>query len=284
MGASDERLVRVGDVDLWTSRRGGDGPTVLLLAGAAMSSRIWELGLGDVPRADGLSTIEMDWRDTGRSTWRRFRDHPNTFDRLVGDVAAVLESWAVERCGVVGYSMGGCVAQLLSIRHPDAVVAMGLIASGHASPIQVRPSRRQEQLWSVLGAQDATTDEALVSSLIDQWSVLHGSSASFDRTAWEPRIRDWIVWGYNPNCPHVKLRPQVFGVDRGRELEAIDVPTIVVHGDDDPMFPIEHGRALERTLPRARLVALQGRGHEIFSSPAAHHPITDHLTAHLEDR
>jgi pimeloyl-ACP methyl ester carboxylesterase len=273
-----ERRVDTGDVVLWSRRRHVGEDTVLLLAGAAMPSRVWEPGLGDALRAAGLSTLEMDWRDTGRSTWRRFREHPYEFDQLVADTVAVLDAWSVERCAVVGYSMGGCVAQLLASEHAELVTRLAFVSSGFASKMQLTPSARQQELFDVLGAQDGSNDERLLRSLVDQWAVLHGGSSEFEPDSWSSRVRDWIAWGYNPRCPHVKLGPQVFGVDRDLALRSIDAPTLVVHGDDDPMFPIDHGRALSETLPRARLVTLPGRGHELFAAPDVHQLIVDHLT------
>jgi pimeloyl-ACP methyl ester carboxylesterase len=278
MDTAVERQVEVDDAVLWSRRRGLEAHTVLLLAGASMSSRIWNPGLVDVLRAAGVSTLEVDWRDTGRSTWRRYRDHPYEFDQLVVDTLGVLDAWSVDRCSIVGYSMGGCVAQRLASQHAERVARLVFVSSGYASTMPLGPSARRRELFDVLAAQDATDDERLAKSLMDQWAVLHGVSSGFDPRAWSSRVRDWIAWGYNARCPHVKLGPQVFGVDRDAALGSISAPALVVHGDDDPMFPLEHGRALAETLPNAHLVSLAGRGHELFAAPDVHQLIVDHLT------
>ena len=132
-----DRIVAVGDVEIWSRQTGAGDRVALLLAGASMPSRIWSLGLEDALVAAGYSVISFDWRDTGRSTWRRFRDNPYAIDRLVDDAIAVADAWGAKRFSVVAYSMGGCVAQLLCLKRPDLVTSLGLISSGYASTISI---------------------------------------------------------------------------------------------------------------------------------------------------
>ena len=90
-------------------------------------------------------------------------------------------------------------------------------------------------------------------------------------------IRDWVDWGYNPRCPHIKLGPQVFGQDRRSELATLEIPTVLLHGGDDPMFPIDHAYELASVLPDALLIEFAEAGHELFASPTAHRSLVDHL-------
>lgn len=274
-----ERIVAVDDVEIWSRKAGAGDDAVLLLAGASMSSRIWSLGLEEALGAAGYSVISFDWRDTGRSTWRRFRDNPYTIEQLVDDAIAVADSWGEKRFSLVGYSMGGCVAQLLCLRRPDLVTSLGLVSSGCASTISIPDSERRRELWEAFRAQDDSSAEALILSLLHQWELFHGRGVEFDRDHWTEVIRDWVDWGYNPRCPHIKLGPQIFGEDRRGALEKLEVPTVLVHGGDDPMFPIDHAHELVSLLPDASLIEFAGAGHELFALPTAHRSLVDHLAS-----
>lgn len=276
---AEQRLLRVDDgVELWSARSGRpDAGIVVLLSGAAMSSQIWDTGLRAELVSAGLSVLTVDWRDTGRSTWRRFRDHPYGFDRLVDDVEAVIGDWGLDRYSLVGYSMGGCVAQMLAARSANRIDALVLVSSGYASKIDLPASDRRRLLFAVLAEQDSSSRDAMVASLLRQWEVLHGEDAPFDPKVWSVIVGDWLEEGYNPRCPHVKLGPEVFGVDRTERLSRLDVPALVLHGTDDPMFPIEHARALVRTIPEAELEVRPGRGHELFADREIHQLIASHL-------
>jgi pimeloyl-ACP methyl ester carboxylesterase len=102
---------------------------------------------------------------------------------------------------------------------------------------------------------------------VEQWRLLCGRSFQFDAVEWEGRARSWIGRGQNPSCPHVRLGPQVFGVDRSERLRRLATPTHVFHGDGDPMFPLPHGRAIADSVPGATIHVDPGRGHDLVLDP-----------------
>jgi pimeloyl-ACP methyl ester carboxylesterase len=272
-GAVETRTVQSDSVELWAERIGCGASQILFLAGATMQAIAWEDSFLQPLIDAGHSVIRFDWRDTGLSTWRSFRDHPYSIETLIEDAWRILDVFEAEVADLVGFSMGGCVAQLMALRHPERVRSLNLIASGFASAIHIERSPRTQRLWEALASSDGDP----VQTLVEQWSVLYGEAADFDPDAWRARAERWVGRGQNLRCPHLRLGPQVFGLDRSQSLRSLEVPALVVHGDDDSMFPLPHGEAIAATLRRAHLVVLPGRGHDLFLDTSVSELIVDHL-------
>jgi pimeloyl-ACP methyl ester carboxylesterase len=273
-----ERRVEVDGATLHAEGLATDRDRVaVLLAGAAMQATAWEdEPIGILLDAD-LGVVRFDWRDIGRSTWARFADTPYTIGTLVDDVLAVADAFGLERFDLVGFSMGGCVAQLLALDHPEHIATMSLVSSGHASVIDVERPDRGGALLELFARPRPVDDAEAAERLVDQWRLLCGSATPFDESAWRGRARAWVERGQNPSCPHIRLGPQVFGVDRHHQLQGLQVPALVVHGTDDPMFPIAHGVALAETLPIVTFEALDGRGHDLHLDVRVPRMIADHI-------
>lgn len=265
---------------LWAERLGSDTkPPVLVLTGAAMQATTWEPVFTDPLVDAGYSVIRFDWRDIGRSSWQRFSEHPYTIDDLARDGFAVLDAHGLDTAHIVGFSMGGCVAQLMALASPDRVRALGLVSSGFASRIQADRGERGRRLFELFAEPRPANDLEHANRLVAQWRLLCGRAYHFDDHEWQARARAWIDRGQNLACPHLRLGPQVFGVDRHDELSQIRCPTLVLHGDDDPMFPLDHGRALAKTMPNAQLMELPGHGHDLHLHPEVAHALAGHLAA-----
>jgi len=235
---SEEREVPVAQRHLWSERIGTSGrPAVLLLAGAAMQATTWERPFLDSFLEAGRSLVRFDWRDIGLSTWARFRESPYTIEDLAADAVAVLDAFRIDEADVLGFSMGGCVAQLVALNAPGRVRSLTLISSGYASSIEADRGERGRELFESFARPSSPDPEDQIMRQVQQWKLLCGASHQFDLSEWEGRARSWIERGQNPSCPHLRLGPQVFGVDRSRALARLAVRTHVLHGDDDPMFP-----------------------------------------------
>jgi len=243
----------------WADRK----DVVVLLSGAAMPATMWEDTLIASLVDAGLGVIRFDWRDIGRSTWRSFKEHPYSIDTLANDVLAVADAFDVGTFHLVGFSMGGCVAQLVALARRDRVRSMALLSSGYASEIDVARPERGRQLFELFARSRPTSEEEMVDRQVEQWRLLCGAGVPFDVDEWTRRAQAWVARGHNPACPHVRLGPQVFGVDREPALRSLGVPTLVLHGTDDPMFPLPHGERLAAVLPSATLWVYEQRGHDL---------------------
>ncbi|HYA68546.1 MAG TPA: alpha/beta hydrolase [Acidimicrobiales bacterium] len=259
-----QRVVAVGQRLLWAERMGSpDLPTALLLAGAAMQAITWEPCFVEPILHSGRSVIRFDWRDIGLSSWVRFQDLPYSIDDLASDCLAVLDAFGVEIADLVGFSMGGCVAQLVALSAPERVRSLTLLSPGFASKIKADRGELGHKLLALLAEPNPDDQEAQVRRQVEQWRLLCGGAFHFEPTEWEDRARSWLERGQNLSCPHLRLGPEVFGVDRSEQLCRLAVRTQIFHGDDDPMFPLAHGLAIAQAVPQATISIYAGRGHDL---------------------
>jgi pimeloyl-ACP methyl ester carboxylesterase len=276
------------DVDLWYDVHGAGDSTVLLLAGAACQATQWELAFF-VPLVDaGHTVVRFDWRDTGLSSWRDFRTRPYTVDDLVDDAIAVLDDAGIDAAHLVGFSMGGLVAQGAAVHHPERVRSLALLASGYYGGMVFEDTHQSRALMAFFQRPRPKPNE-LEDWLVEQWRTLAGRGFEYVPDAWHRRAREWLARGHNPRCPHLKIpgheqrladpaqRPEV----REERLGRVGHPTLVVHGDDDGMFTPGNGEAIAAAIPGARRVVLPGRGHDLFCDPTGE--IGSLLVEHLRE-
>jgi pimeloyl-ACP methyl ester carboxylesterase len=170
----------------------------------------------------------------------------------------------------VGFSAGGWVAQLAALDHPDRVRALTLVSSTPTmfeyDPDLAGAEARMEELWAnPLPEPDWSDPNAVIEYHVE--TDRHYSGDEFDeahdRAIWADTVRR------SPGMHRDEGRPDVIeDAPRWRErLGEIRVPTTVLHGSADPMFPIGNGEALARDIPGARFVTIPGGGHEL--PPAA---------------
>jgi pimeloyl-ACP methyl ester carboxylesterase len=268
-----------GGAELWYSRVGGDGPGVVLLAGATNQAILWEPPFTDPLVEAGYQVVTFDWRDVGLSTWRSFREHPYSGADFVDDVIRIIDDVAQEQAGfervhLIGYSMGGMVAQFLAGLHPDRVASLTTMSSGYAPAPLREPTRRRDEVWAFL-ANEKPAPGDVESYLLRQWRVLCGGGVEFDEAEWFARVSAWVARGHNVRCPHfatVAYERTVEGWvsdtdQRAAIVQRIKAPTLVIHGDDDGMFTPGNAEAIAAAVPQASVRILPGRGHELFVNP-----------------
>lgn len=242
-----------------------DDPAVLLIAGAAASMDLWEPEFCARLADCGRYVIRYDHRDTGRSATSP-RGHPTyTSDELTTDALRVLDALDIPRAHLVGMSMGGGLVQVLAVRHADRVRTLTLMstsAAGDRADTRPLPSM-QAQLAAIFEDPPADPDwddpEVVISYLVDAERPYAGT-LGFD----EQRVRRTksLVVDRSRDVAAGSNHWVLAGEQVSFAMAAIGVPTLVLHGTADPFFPIEHGEALAAEIPDARLVPLEGMGHE----------------------
>lgn len=246
-----------------------DGPAVLLAAGTAGSMDFWRADLCATLTAAGLRVIRFDQRDTGGAS----ADPPGApsygLPDLIEDALAVLDATGVETAHWVGFSQGGWVAQLAAVEHPHRVASLTLIAS---RPVPHGPN--DPDLPEVTEALMATFDaaaptpapedtEGWIEYLVDGERPFASSQMPFD--AADARALAAIVVDRTSDLEAmVSNHPIAPQGDRWRDrLNTVTVPVAVVHGADDPLFPLGNGEALAAELRHATLHVIRGMGHEL---------------------
>jgi pimeloyl-ACP methyl ester carboxylesterase len=263
---SGERMVEVNGVGLCVETFGGDRhPAVLLVMGAAASMLSWENEFCERLASGGRFVIRYDHRDTGRSVTYAPGAPEYTGDDLVADAAGVLDALGVSSAHLVAMSMGGALAQLLALDYPDRVSSLTLISTSPGSGPDL-PSMSDElraYFADPPPQPDWSDRDAVIDYLVEDERVYAASSRPFEEAARRElagRIFDRSIDLAASTTNHFLLD----GGESWRErLGEIRVPTLVLHGAEDPFFPIGHGRALASEIPGARLVTLEQTGHEL---------------------
>ncbi|MFJ5231015.1 alpha/beta fold hydrolase [Kitasatospora sp. NPDC088391] len=280
-----ELIVESGELRLWSERTGAPtDPAVLLVMGTAAPGVGWPDELVDALVAGGRQVIRYDHRDTGRSSRVDFAARPYALADMAADAAAVLDGHGVAAAHVVGASLGGAVGQWLAVHRPARVRTLTALMTGpmgHSpGPAWARalagrapdpgdlppPSARfLAHLAHRAALPQGTPDERLAAHL-ETWRVLNGEVLPFD----EPAARRFVRASFDPNGDpgaghHHDLAARRMTEDRLAPLSSIVAPTLVLHGTEDPLRPLPHGRALAGEIPHARFRPIPGMGHSLFS-------------------
>lgn len=259
-------------------------PAVLLIGGAGWSPDWWDDDLCARLVARGLGVIRYDQRDTGRSTTWPIGAPGYTGRELVTDAVAVLDALAVERAHVVGLSAGGGTTQRLALECRERVAALTLVATSPIDPsvgVLPGPTPQVAAVFTDEGpGPDWSDHEAAITALVEAERPFAGPDA-FDEARTRAiaarvvaRSHDLAASTTNPFV----LAPGSAGPGRLRELAGL--PVLVVHGGADPLFPPEHGRALAAAIPGARLLELEGMGHQLPPEPTWDHLVEAMLDQH----
>jgi pimeloyl-ACP methyl ester carboxylesterase len=275
-----ERMIEANDVELCTEPFGVPGdPPVLLVMGIGGSMLWWEEGFCGLLAEGRRFVIRYDHRDTGRSvTYEPGRPQYTGAD-LVADAVGLLDAYGIAAAHVVGVSAGGAFAQLLSLGFPDRLLTLVLISSSPATPGERSLPSATERFNDFLASTDVIWSDraSVIDYLVAYERMLAGGVRPFDEPAWREfvgreveRARD-IAASENHS-----LIPE--GDVPSEPISSIAVPTLVIHGTADPMFPLAHGRALAEEIPGARLLTLEGAGHGV--DRADWDPIAHAILAH----
>lgn len=266
-----EAMVTIGEVRLCTQTFGDPGdPAVLLVHGAGNSLVSWPEEFCERLSAAGRRVIRYDSRDAGRSTTYEVGAPPYVLRDLVADAVGLLDALGVARAHVVGMSQGAAVGQLLALDHADRVASLTVASStpggpGHEHPDLPPMAERIQELFADEAPEPDWSDrEAMIEYLVEAERPFAGTSRPFDADAM--RIVATLAVDRTADVAAQVTNP--FLLDAGEPWRArlgeIRVPTLVVHGREDPMFPFGHAEAMTREIPGSRLLGMAHTGHEVF--------------------
>ncbi len=266
-------------------------PPLLLIMGLGQQLLAWPDEFCEALIARGLQPIRFDNRDIGRSTHastppprmaqfvsRRFAPDQYDLGDMARDTAGLLELLELSPAHVVGISMGGMIAQMLAARYPQHVRSLVSIMSstgarrvGWAAPSTLRMMFRPPPHDREAAAERAVLMFRHVGSLgfpFDEESIRERSRKAFDR---DPRAAAGTAR---------QMAAIIKSGDRTAELHRIAAPTLVIHGDRDRMVHPSGGRATAAAIPHARLVTIDGLGHDLPAG--AHARLVELIAGHAQ--
>ena len=269
MNASAEHMVHTGGVELCVQSFGDpDDPAILLIAGGASSMLHWAEEFCERLAAGRRFVIRYDHRDTGRSVSYPPGAPQYTGRDLAEDAIGVLDAFGVARGHVVGISMGGGLGQSLAIHHPDRVASLTLsstspVGAGADDPDLPPASEEVTAEFGAVSEPDWSDRSAVIEYLVTQERLCTSKS----RPVAEEFIRELARRTVDRAVSIASMNNHFLlatGDDLARRrLAGITAPTLVMHGTEDPLFPIAHGAALAGDIPGARLLELEHTGHEL---------------------
>jgi pimeloyl-ACP methyl ester carboxylesterase len=268
MNPGDDELVHANGVYLCVETFGNPtDPALLLIMGSTASMDWWEQEFCERLAVSSRFVIRYDHRDTGRSVSYEPGAPLYTFHDLVSDAAGVLDALGLASAHLVGISMGGAIAQVVALDHPDRVASLTLISTGPAAPGPEDPdlptmSEETRTKFAETAEPDWSSRAAVIDYLV-RLARLSAGSRHFDEAEFQGlagRVSDRTTNIASSITNHNLMD----GGDRWRDrLGGMSAPTLVIHGTEDPVLPYGNALALAREIPGARLLTLEQTGHEL---------------------
>jgi pimeloyl-ACP methyl ester carboxylesterase len=276
--------IKVNGVELCVETFGDPADPPVLLIGITMLTWPDEL----CSALAGRYVVRYDLRDAGRSTFADPDAPAYDLRDLVTDASELLVALGLRRTHVVGSGVGGFVAQLLALDHPDQVASLTLISTRPVAPGPVDPDLPEhspEVMGQLFGRPepDWTDRDSVVDYMTGAARLLSGSRGFNEKDVRTTAGQIFDRAGRTPQAQRASHLGTMFAAidcgPRWRErLGGITAPTLVVHGDEDPFFPYGNGAALAAEIPGATLLTLPGFGQGI---PRATWPaVVDALLCH----
>jgi len=281
LGYADQIITR-GDTKIATRTCGASSDTpVMMIMGATFSMDGWPEELITALAGHGLYVIRFDHRDTGQSSTVLFGRATYTVEDMMEDTLAVLDAYDLPKAHLVGMSLGGYIAQMISVRHPKRVATVTLISSeplGWDGPSLPHISQGFLDHCSKLPTIDWDDPHAVTEFLVQSERLSAGSGEEFDENRAKAGVDRMLSRAQNISSMfnHGALSTTD---DWAGQYRNVGQPTLVIHGEDDPILPIENGRALAQSLRRARLLPMPGVGHELPARVLKH--VADEIAAHI---
>lgn len=276
------KRIESAGVTLATESFGQPGkPALVLVMGATASMLGWPDALCQTLAGRGLFVVRFDHRDTGESTTVPPGEATYSVEDLAGDVLAVMDGHGLQRAHLAGMSLGGYIAQMVALMEPGRVASLTLIASEplgwDGAPL---PHISEEFLghFAALGALDWSDRNAAAEFLVESERLCAGSGGAFDAAAAKAVALRVLERTESPasmfNHGSVTTRADWTG-----RFRAIACPVLVIHGEEDPILPVENGRAIAAGIDGAEIEVLPGVGHELPSRWLDR--IADRIAAHV---
>ena len=256
-----------------------NSPPLLLIAGFCDQLIIWDTELCEQLAQLGHYVIRFDNRDVGLST--KFEEAgipdigamlrgeainaPYTIEDMADDAVGLLDALGIEKAHICGMSMGGMIAQAVVINHPQRVLSLISIYSTTGNPELPWPT---EEAMKILLTRPPEEREANIEHNVKVFRTIAGPGFSFDEE-WHRKLatETYDRTFYLPGAAR-QFVAMMTQKNRKPALASVTVPTLVIHGTDDPLVPVECGKDTAEAVPEAELKIIKGMGHDLPHSGA----------------
>jgi pimeloyl-ACP methyl ester carboxylesterase len=269
---------------------------LLLIMGLGYQMIFWDEEFCGQLAGHGYRVIRFDNRDCGLSTWlddagvpdipvmkklmaqRKTAQAPYSLRDMADDAAGLLDVLKIESAHIVGRSIGAMIGQMMTIHHPRRVKTLTSMMSSTSGKGLPPP---KPEVLSILLEPEPTDLKGFVDHSVRSWRILSGPGFPID----EDRVRQWAQESYsrglNPDGAARQFAAVIATGSRKEALKSVTAPTLVIHGDVDPLVPVECGIDTANAIPGARLLIIKGLGHTLVQ--AVYPQVIDAISRHAVD-
>jgi len=301
LGSEEGNISKINGLDIWWNSFGNPtDPAVLMIMGLNSNSKVWSEKFIEELVSNDLHVIIFDNRDIGKSTWvteepglisfikilpnflkeyfvefvfgfifnenGQFNmENPAPAEYNLSDMASdgvlLLRNMGIDEAHIIGASMGGMIAQVMALEHPDRVKSLTLFFTtpGFDTPGLSGPNDSFKKTMKesfILNLKDKEEEALIVTE-----RSLRGSRFLFDEELFINDAKIRIEQGVN--TANAQIAAVGASPNRASNLKLIKKPTLVIHGTEDPLIPVDHGIYLFDKIPNSKKLILDGVGHEI---------------------
>lgn len=285
--ALEPKVILANGLEFWTESFGNKkNPAVLLIMGTGGQGLLWPQAFCEALADKGFYVIRYDNRDTGLSSSIDFKQSPYTILNLAKDAITILDSYKIQKANIVGGSMGGEVGVILAANYPSRVASLTLFST----TTDMKPA-----MEAFLGLP--TTDNTLsppkpailegVKKMVKPPKTLEeklnnfmkgvalnaGSKVPVDKALMRQLGLQSFVRMLNPDGAANHFAAVIASYQLHQDaIPKVKAPTVILHGDQDPVFGMDHALALHKAIPQSKLIVIPGMGHGVtnpqFYKPA----------------
>ena len=272
-------------------------PVVLLIMGLGMQLTAWPPALVQALVDAGLCVVRFDNRDAGLSQQLTPLGAPNllmaslkyklgwplkppyTVQHMADDALGVLDALNIERAHIVGVSMGGMIAQRVALSAPGRTLSLTSIMS--SSSARRLPGPAPHVARALLSRPAGRSEQAAIDHSVKLFTLIASPGFARDPALLQQQVATATRRGYHPGGTARQMVAVVADAARTAALHRITAPTLVIHGRADPLIPFVCGEDTARRIPGAKLVGIDGMGHDLPPGVVTH--ILAALVPHLSN-
>jgi pimeloyl-ACP methyl ester carboxylesterase len=275
-------------------------PAIVLIMGLGMQLTAWPDSFCRALVERGYRVVRFDNRDCGLSgrTPGKKRANlmlamaasalglpvrtPYTLDDMAGDVTGLMDRLGIAQAHIVGASMGGMIAQVLTAKFPQRVLSLTSIMSSSGNRRVSKPTKPARKVLLSRPADPKDT-ESVIDYMVQMFGVIGSPAYPATPDELRDRLGRSIRRAYTPAGTARQLLAIIASGDRRKLLRTITAPTLVIHGAADPLVPLAAGRDTAQNIPGAELLVIEGMGHDFPEAlmPRLAQAIADHCDQYV---
>ncbi|BFM18149.1 alpha/beta hydrolase [Maricurvus nonylphenolicus] len=276
-------------------------PYLLLIAGVGQQLTMWPQAFCQLLAEKGFFVIRFDNRDVGLSTKYSESKEPGllrlflhqlwggpispvySLDDMTKDCVGLLDALGIEKAHIIGASMGGMIAQLIAANFPGKTLSLTSIMSTSGSPSLPKPAPyvvRNTFIKSIVNTKTFIINKAkYIQHNSECLRILGSKSFPLDETTRQEIVAKDMARSFYPQGFKRQMTAIIVDGDRSLRLAKIQAPTLVIHGEQDPLFAVECGRHTAESIPNAELACIKDMAHDL--PPELYEKITGLITTHI---